>query len=212
MHTCHLARPLRSKFDKYSGACILVFDHYCPFVGTSIGLYNYRYFYAFLLTMTLYFCGHWYLLVVYISRKRDAGFLTTGGSADNHDMPWKVLWMGIYLGLHILLSGGMLVYHTQLMLANLTTNEHLNVARYDYLWETSSLSSNSTNNNSPATPLPPRRRYKNPWFRGYWGNIMDRLDPSERSYMLPEQFEQQWASANNSKSSSNGSAALSNIV
>jgi palmitoyltransferase ZDHHC13/17 len=179
-HSCHLARPLRSKHDKYSHACILLFDHYCPFVGTSIGLYNYKYFYSFLLTMTLYFSGFWYLLIVYISRHRAAA---AGAAGTASDMPWMTIVLGIYLGLHVLLSGGMLLYHTQLVMANLTTNEHLNMARYDYLWV------------GPATPASAtttgqaQRRYKNPWFKGWWGNLMDRFHPSEASYMLPEQHE-----------------------
>lgn len=31
-HTCHVARPLRSKHCRVSGKCVLLFDHYCPFV------------------------------------------------------------------------------------------------------------------------------------------------------------------------------------
>jgi hypothetical protein len=31
-HTCHVARPHRSKHCKVARKCVLVFDHYCPFV------------------------------------------------------------------------------------------------------------------------------------------------------------------------------------
>jgi DHHC palmitoyltransferase len=197
-HSCHLARPLRSKHDKYSHACILLFDHYCPFVGTSIGLYNYKYFYTFLLTMTIYFGGFWYMLLVFISRHRQAAAaaadaaaaaaISTGISSHSNSsssMPWMTLGLGIYLGLHIFISGGMLVYHTQLVMANLTTNEHLNMARYDYLWTSSSSPTASGTGQQPQQ----QRRYKNPWFKGWWGNFMDRFNPSEASYMLPEQHE-----------------------
>jgi ankyrin repeat protein len=32
-HTCHIARPLRSKHDRFTDSCILLFDHHCPYVG-----------------------------------------------------------------------------------------------------------------------------------------------------------------------------------
>ena len=31
-HSCHIARPFRSKHCKIARKCVLVFDHYCPFV------------------------------------------------------------------------------------------------------------------------------------------------------------------------------------
>lgn len=41
-HSSHIARPLRSKHCRISRACVLVFDHHCPFVGATVGLYNVR--------------------------------------------------------------------------------------------------------------------------------------------------------------------------
>jgi palmitoyltransferase ZDHHC13/17 len=42
-HSCHIARPLRSKHCNITGTCVLAFDHHCPFVGATVGLYNVRY-------------------------------------------------------------------------------------------------------------------------------------------------------------------------
>jgi len=114
-----------------------------------------------LLAMTGFFAGLWTLLIVYWHRSERT--------------PVMVLFVGFYLAIHLFMAGGMLFYHTQLVIANLTTNEHLNANRYDYLWE------QQPGNNS--------RRYRNPWFRGWMANIMDRFNPSEASYMLPEQQE-----------------------
>ena len=161
-HTCHIARPPRSKHDKYSHVCVLVFDHHCPFVGTTIGLYNYKYFYMFLLMLTLYLMGFVWMLIVYCARE----------SKIHGATPVFALVFGLFLGLHVFFSGGMLIYHTQLVLVNLTTNESLNKGRYHYLWQ-----SNGSH-----------RQFRNPYDRGWYFNCYDRLlEPSAKSYLLEEQ-------------------------
>lgn len=35
-HTCHIARPHRSKHCKVQRKCVLVFDHFCPFVDKYV--------------------------------------------------------------------------------------------------------------------------------------------------------------------------------
>lgn len=160
-HSCHVVRPPRSKHDRYTKNCVLLFDHHCPFVGNTVGLYNYGYFYLFLLIVTLYFAGFWILFVVYLVRIPH--------------VPVVTILAGMFLGAHILMSGGMLIYHTQLVVANLTTNEHLNVARYDYLWK--------------STGKDGSRQFSNPWNRGWYHNIVDRLWPSDSSYQIPETHE-----------------------
>ncbi|KAK7248792.1 protein-cysteine S-palmitoyltransferase [Aureococcus anophagefferens] len=46
-HSCHVVRPKRSKHCRAARKCVMAFDHYCPYVGNTVGLYNYRYFYAY---------------------------------------------------------------------------------------------------------------------------------------------------------------------
>ena len=128
--------------------------------GNAIGLYNYKWFYLFLLTMSLYFVDLWFLMFVYWHRV-------------NKVSPLVVL-VGVYLGAHILMSGGLLIYHTQLVLVNLTTNEHINVGRYEHFWTKDSQG---------------QRKYRNPWFQGYWNNVLDRFFPTQASYRLPDQQE-----------------------
>jgi len=49
-HTCNIWRPPRSKHCRDSDACTRVFDHYCPWMGNTIGARNHFHFYMFLLT------------------------------------------------------------------------------------------------------------------------------------------------------------------
>lgn len=154
-HTCHIVRPPRSKHDRYTHGCVLLFDHHCPFVGATVGLYNYKYFFLFLCGMTLYLFLLMVELIMYYRRSTHMSMTT--------------LVIGIFLGAHGLASGAMLVYHTQLTFMNLTTNEHLNLQRYEYFWEYRQDGS---------------RRFHNPWNKGWLLNYLDRWEPSESSYML----------------------------
>lgn len=154
-HTCHIAKPLRSKHCRVARRCVLMFDHHCPFVGNTVGLYNYKWFYLTLFFMALAVIGFLISLGIYIHRQPT--------------VPWTLLAVGIYIGLFIIPSGGMCIYHTQLMLVNLTTNEHQNVMRYKYLFDAE------------------KGRYKNLFNRGFRNNLMDRFFPTESCYILPEE-------------------------
>jgi hypothetical protein len=166
-HTCHVARPLRSKHCRVTRKCVLVFDHYCPFVDNTIGLYNYKFFYLFLMAMT---AGTSSFIITLIMYMRRYNVYHTDSSTQ-----WMTLLFGILVGLTVLPLGGMWLYHTQLLMVNLTTNEHMNVRKYKYLF--------------PISTTTGKRKYQNPWFKGWFGNMMDRMQPSERAYMIPEEHQ-----------------------
>lgn len=160
-HTCHIVRPPRSKHDRYSRSCVLMFDHHCPFTSNTIGLYNYSHFYFFLLSMTCFLIGFWYIFIVYMSR------------ASVTSLP--VLILGLFLGLNIIMPAGMLYYHTLLTLHNFTTNEQILTHRYDYFWELDSRG---------------QRHFRNPWNKGRWANFMERIFyPGPQSYQLSSQHQ-----------------------
>jgi len=168
-HTCHIARPHRSKHDKFSEACVLVFDHHCPFVGTTVGLYNYKWFYFFCLSTWLYLAGQTVMLITYCSRHKR--------QHSNQPASAGVLAVGIFLSLHGLFALAMWLYHTRLLTENLTTNEALNMHKYRYLWREDVTSSGS------------HRTFYNPFNRGWATNFAQRLlHPNRESYMLEEQF------------------------
>ena len=58
----------------------------------------------------------------------------------------------------------MVVYHTQLVLGNLSTNEQSNIRRYRYFWS--------------------EGRFRNPFDHGKVRNILLRMSPDRSSYEL----------------------------
>lgn len=162
-HTSKIVRPKRSKHCRVINKSVLLFDHHCPFVGTTIGLYNYKYFYAFVTSITF----------------GNILFTSTGILYYKHldvvsnRSVWFILFT-IYFSLYILMTGGLSIYHTQLIHMNLTTNEHQNLNKYKYLKKLQ-------DDGSLA--------YHNPFDKGFIRNFMSRLFPGKDSYVVPGEIE-----------------------
>mmetsp|Transcript_19196 Transcript_19196/g.47450 ORF Transcript_19196/g.47450 Transcript_19196/m.47450 type:complete len:620 (-) Transcript_19196:69-1928(-) len=162
-HTCQIVRPPRSKHDRVSGKCVLLFDHFCPFVDNTVGLYNYKYFYIFLCFMTSALVSHAITLYIYLRRY-----------TKTEPMPWGLFLMGLEVCVCLLPVGGLFLYHTQLAMVNLSTNEHINLKKYHYFFPKKANG---------------KKHYKNPWFKGVVGNFNERMNPSESSYVLPADYQ-----------------------
>ncbi|KAJ8605201.1 hypothetical protein CTAYLR_000424 [Chrysophaeum taylorii] len=116
-HSCHIQRPLRAKHCRVRRKCVMAFDHYCPYVGNAVGLYNYRYFFLYCLSFTLAALEWQYVAIAYQIR---------------HGKDWALVATQVWFVPFILFGVAMVVYHAQLVGSNLTTNEHMNFHRYDY--------------------------------------------------------------------------------
>eukprot|EP00557_Chaetoceros_sp_GSL56_P007511 CAMPEP_0176496550 /NCGR_PEP_ID=MMETSP0200_2-20121128/11252_1 /TAXON_ID=947934 /ORGANISM="Chaetoceros sp., Strain GSL56" /LENGTH=809 /DNA_ID=CAMNT_0017894507 /DNA_START=29 /DNA_END=2458 /DNA_ORIENTATION=- len=153
-HSCHIARPYRSKHCRVLNRCVLLFDHHCPFVGTTIGLYNYKYFYLFVVSFTI----------------TEILFTTTGilylkKAPDNVGVEVTKLLIALYFSIYMFMTGGLSIYHTQLVRKNLTTNEHQNFFKYKYLKDENGA-------------------YRNPYNRGCFRNFLSRFFPGKNTYAL----------------------------
>mmetsp|Transcript_6907 Transcript_6907/g.8726 ORF Transcript_6907/g.8726 Transcript_6907/m.8726 type:complete len:265 (-) Transcript_6907:2058-2852(-) len=197
-HSCHIVRPTRSKHCRVLNRCILLFDHHCPFVGTTIGLYNYKYFYLFV----------WFFTIT------DILFTTTGVlhlKVGNENHTWEIgsIVIVIYFSLYTIMTGGLTMYHTQLIHKNLSTNEHQNMYKYKYLFvddanhdddccdESNNGDNNQTKDNAKrgggaikgtsACRKPLSMTYKNPFDLGFFRNFKKRFVPGKDSYIVMKQ-------------------------
>jgi len=165
--TTWVLKGLRTKYCAQTGACIEEFDHYCIWLNCAIGKGNHRMFILLALVEFVTQVAHLYLIWSL------TGFLVTYESFGS--------WLyGVLTGYPLLFLIGlahfltapfvlMLVLHqSRLVGMNLTTNEMLNVQRYEHFWI--------------YVPGQMMRQYRNPFNKGnVWKNCLDFWWTRERS-------------------------------
>ncbi|XP_062364983.1 palmitoyltransferase ZDHHC18-like isoform X7 [Cinclus cinclus] len=96
------------------------FDHHCPWVGNCVGKRNYRYFYAFILSLSFLTAFIFACVVTHLTlRSQRDGFLATLKTTPASVLELVICFFSVWsiLGL----SG----FHTYLVASNLTTNEDI---------------------------------------------------------------------------------------
>uniref|UniRef100_A0A8C8RJH8 Palmitoyltransferase n=1 Tax=Pelusios castaneus TaxID=367368 RepID=A0A8C8RJH8_9SAUR len=121
-YTCKIFRPPRASHCSICDNCVERFDHHCPWVGNCVGKRNYRYFYLFILSLSLLTIYIFAFNIVYLALKSvKIGFLNTLKETP-----------GTYLSHHVLICFftlwsvvGLTGFHTFLVALNQTTNEDI---------------------------------------------------------------------------------------
>ena len=126
-----------------------------PFVGNAVGRDNYKYFVGLLVVHVLCAVG-WEVTVGYLWH-RDT-------------ISWGLFFYMFYALGWLAMIGFLLQYHVQLITANLTTNEHINMAKYAYMRNQYNMQDNPFDLKSAKM------------------NVVDGLFPSSRQYYSREEF------------------------
>jgi len=127
-HTCNIFRPPRSKHCSFCDNCVLRFDHHCTWLGNCVGLHNYLYFVVLIYSSTIFVMS---CMVVTFQIFHQKSIKEYGDQADIIDYfvavskePYLVGFV-IYCVLVVVAVLLLSIYHTVIIMQNLTTNEHV---------------------------------------------------------------------------------------
>lgn len=173
--TTWVMKGLRTKYCKETGACIEEFDHYCVWLNNAIGKGNHRQFVSLAVvefwTQVVFLILAWQMAVALVPYKTVGQWTYTVVT----QLPLLVLIALIHLltAPWVLM---LLIHQARSIFMNLTTNEMMNLHRYEHFWVTTG-----------GWPGAAQRAYQNPFHKGSrLGNFMDFFWHRRRSEMVPQ--------------------------
>ncbi|KAF3820150.1 hypothetical protein GH733_015659 [Mirounga leonina] len=95
--TCKMFRPPRTSHCSVCDNCVERFDHHCPWVGNCVGRRNYRFFYAFILSLSFLTAFIFACVVTHLTLRFHT-YLVASNLTTNEDVSKAGSWAGSWEG------------------------------------------------------------------------------------------------------------------
>lgn len=151
--TTWVLKGLRTKYCVQTGACVEEFDHYCVWLNCAIGKNNHRHF--VLLACVEFWTQVCHLYLCWIVT-REIPYTSFGGWLSMLLMAYPMLLLVLLA--HCVTAPWvfmLLMHQARMIIMNVTTNELLNIQRYDHFWVVKQI-----------VPGHVQRQFRNPFHKG----------------------------------------------